>query len=289
MLVVPSRFPPLQRAQIVELACLEPIARGLHITHWTSSDLARQAIVEGIVPTISARTVRDILQNVDLQPHRTRYWKTSRWDAQFKERAEKVLWCYANAQRLAGQGIWTVAVDEIPNFQVSERQPIRRAIPGSIEQQEFEYTRHGTVNLLLFLIVHSGVMEAAVLDKKDADHYIQALRHFRQHHRQLKGVYLIQDGDPSHTATATHQYWTSCHGWWRSCFTPAHASWLNQGELLVGAFKFHYLKRASWQSREEFIEHVKGSWPEYNQLYAHPFEWTWTNQKMRRWFANHAP
>jgi hypothetical protein len=22
--------------------------------------------------------------------------------------------------------------------------------------------------------------------------------------------------------------------------------------------------------------------PEYNRLYAHPFEWTWTNQKMRQ-------
>src|SRR5271166_1404659 len=35
---------PVQRAQIVELACLEPVARGLHITHWSSDDLARQAM-----------------------------------------------------------------------------------------------------------------------------------------------------------------------------------------------------------------------------------------------------
>src|SRR5438477_5430080 len=152
-----SRFPPLQCAQIVELACLEPIAQGLHITHWTSADLAREAIAAGIVPTISARTVRDILQHVDLQPHRTRYWKTARLDAQFKERAEQVLWCYGNAERLAEQGTWVVCVDEIPTFQVLERRPIRRAIPGSIEQQEFDYTRHGTVNLLVFLVVHSAL------------------------------------------------------------------------------------------------------------------------------------
>ena len=68
---------------------------------------------------------------VDLQPHRTRYWRTARLDARFKERAEKVLWCYGNAERLARQGIWTVAVDEMPNLQVLERRPIRRAIPGS--------------------------------------------------------------------------------------------------------------------------------------------------------------
>ena len=71
-----------------------------------------------------------------------------------------MLWCYANAERLAKQGIWTVCTDEMPNKQVLERRPIRRAIPGSIEQREFEYTRHGTVCILTLLVVHTGVMEA---------------------------------------------------------------------------------------------------------------------------------
>jgi hypothetical protein len=282
------RFPPLQRALIVELACLEPIAEGLHITHWTSQDLTRQAVADGIVGAISPRTVRRILHDVDLQPHRTRYWKTSRLDARFKERAEKVLWCYGNAERLARQGLWAVAVDEVPNFQVLERRPIRRAVPGSIEQREFEYTRHGTVNLLLFLIVHTGQMEVAVEAAKDAEHYTRALRAFRRRHRHLKGVFLIQDGDPSHTAADTEGYWAGCRGWWRPRFTPAHASWLNQAELLVGAFGYHYLKRGSWGSREEFIEYVLACGPEYNRLYAHPFEWAWTNRQMRVWFAKHA-
>ena len=285
---VRRRFPPLQRAQIVELACLEPVAEGLHITHWTSADLARQAIADGIVEAISSRTVRRILDDVDLQPHRTRYWRTSRLDEQFKERAEQVLWCYANAERLARQGIWVVALDEKPNLQVLERDPIRRAVPGRIEQQEFEYTRHGTVNLLFFLIVHSGRMEVAVEAKKDAQHYIGELRAFRRRHRGLKGVFLVQDGDPSHTAGETAAYWWSCQGWWRPRFTPAHASWLDQAELLIRAFAHRYLKRGSWSSQKQLIKHVLSSAPEYNRRYAHPFEWTWTNQQMRNWFAKHA-
>ena len=147
----------------MELACLEPIAKGLHITHWSSEDLARQAVEDGIVGSISPATVRRLLHDVDLQPHRTRYWKTARLDARFKERAEQVLWCYGNAERLAEQGIWVVCVDEIPTFQILERQPLRRAIPGSIEHQEFDYTRHGTVNMLVFLVVHTGLMELAFL------------------------------------------------------------------------------------------------------------------------------
>jgi hypothetical protein len=270
------------------MACLEPIARGLHITHWTSRDLARQAIADQVVPAVSDRTIRRILQHVHLQPHRTRYWKTSHLDVRFKERAEKVLWCYANAERLASEGIWVVCVDEMPNLQVLERQPIRRAIPGSIERQEFEYIRHGTVNVLTFLVVHSGRMEVAFPATKDAGHYIRALNLFRQHHRWLQGIFLIHDGDPSHTAKATDEYLASCEGWWRPRLTPAHASWLNQAELLTGAFSLRYLKRQSRVSRELFIDHIHAAALEYNRLYAHPFEWTWTNHQMRQWFAEHA-
>lgn len=263
----------------MQLACLEPIAKGWHITHWSSEDLARQAVVEGVVPTISARTVQRILDEVDLQPHRTRYWKTARFDAQFKHRAERVLWCYSQAHRLAQQGQWIVCVDEIPNCQVLERSPLRRAIPGSIEQQEFEYTRHGTVTILVFLVVHTGQMEAVIVEKKDAAHYIQELEGFRQRHRDLKRVFLIQDGDPSHTAGDTGNYFANRATWWRSRY---------QAEILIHSFSHYYLKRQSWRSRDEFIQHVMVAWPEYNERYAKPIEWTWTNPKMRRWFNEHA-
>jgi hypothetical protein len=285
---VPRSFPPLQRAQIVELACLEPVAKGLHITHWSSADLARQAVDDGIVEAISPALVRRILQQVDLQPHRTRYWRTGKLDERFKDRAEKVLWCYGNAERLARRGVWVVCTDEVPNLQVLEREPIRRAVPGSIEQQEFEYTRHGTVNLLLFLVVHTGQMELTVLGANDAAHYIPALRSFRRRHRQLKGVFLLHDGGSSHIAQATADYLKGCGGWWRPRLTPAHASWLNQAEMLVKAFGGRYWKRGSWVKRQELIEHVLASWPEYNQRYAHPFDWMWTNDQMRKWFAEHA-
>ena len=273
----PPRISPLQRAQIVQLACREPIARGLHVTHWSSSELARQAVRDGIIEAIDPATVRRILDAVDLQPHRTRYWRTARLDDQFKERAEAVLWCYANAERLAHQGIYAVCADEMPNLQVLERDPTRRAIPGSIEQQEFEYVRHGTVNLLTFLVVHTGRMRVTFLAHNDAENYVWALRQFRADYGHLRGVYLIHDGGPSHVAAATDEYLSSLRGWWHPRRTPARASWLNQSELLNNAFGGCYLKRGSWDGRGAFVDHVLASSQEYNRLYAHPFEWTWAD------------
>lgn len=281
-------FPPVALAQIVQLACLEPIAKGLHLTHWSSEDLARQAVIDGIVTEISARTVRCILHGVNLQPHSTRYWKTAHIDLNSKSRAEQILWCYDNANQLMGKGFFVVCADEMPNLQALERRPIRRAIPGSIEQQEFEYVRHGTVNALLFLTVPTGQMHVRYPHQKDAAHYIEALKWFHHSHQHLRGAFLIQDGDPGHTAAQTKKYF-QLTPWWRSRFTPAHASWLNQGELLNHAFSQRYLRRASWISREALITHIDAASTQYNQRYAHPFEWTWTNQQMRNWFVRHAP
>lgn len=270
---------------------MEPIAKGLSLTHWSSADLARQAVCDGIVEAISPATVRRILAAVDLQPHRTRYWRTGRLDAAFKARAEKVLWCYANAERLAAEGLWVVSTDEMPTRQVLERRPIRRAVPGAIEQREFEYVRHGTVNILTFLVTHTGRMDAVGLAANDAAHYIPALERFRRRHagrHAVRGIFLVHDGGPSHTAGATADYFASCAGWWRPRLTPAHASWMNQSELLNNAFDRRYLRRGSWTSPGEYLKHVGVSSREYNRRYAHPFEWTWTNQRMRRWFAEHS-
>ena len=267
---------------------MEPIAKGLHITHWSSVDLARQAVAEGIVPAISARTVRRILQPVDLQPHRTRFWKSTRLDAQFLERTVRILWCYSYAEHLARKGFWVVCGDEKPNFQVLERK-IRRAIPGSVEQQEFEYIRHGTIKVLMFLIVPNGLMEASCVETKDAEHYVSERKHFRRRPRHLRGVYLIHDGDPSHTAGVVQDYLWENRDWWQARPTPPHAAWLNQAEALIEAFAERYVDRESWHNREECIAHVRVSWPEYNRRYAHPFDWQWTIPKMRRWFAEQAP
>ncbi len=56
--------------------------------------------------------------------------------------------------------MWTV---EIPDLQVLEREPNRRAIPGHTEQRASESTRSRTVDTLLFLGAHTGRMGSSVL------------------------------------------------------------------------------------------------------------------------------
>jgi hypothetical protein len=125
----------------------------------------------------------------------------------------------------------------LPNLQVLERQPIRRAVPGSIGQREFEYKRQGIVHMLVFLVVRTGRMVAECVEVKDAGRYVEALRRFRRRHRHLNGAYLIHDDDGSHVAGETQNCFNNFRHWRRVSPTPPHASWLNQADLPRDAFE----------------------------------------------------
>ena len=53
----PPKFTPEQLAAIIALACEPPADSGLPVSHWTPSELARQAVKRRIVESISARHV----------------------------------------------------------------------------------------------------------------------------------------------------------------------------------------------------------------------------------------
>lgn len=245
--------------------------------------LAGAAVAQGIVAGIAHSTVSLILRDADLQPHRYRYWKTPCLNAEFVERASSILWCYEQVEHLAERGEVVICFDEKPNVQALERWPKHLMRPGGIEKQEFEYVRHGTVNFASALMVHSGQMRGWCLDKNDSQHLAPVLEELFEEFKCAKRLHLIWDGGPSHSSAATHDLLQAYGKRVRVLLTPAHASWLNQGELLLRAFAERYLKRGEWPSRQALIEHLGCSWREYNRWFAHPFCWSWTRRDMRQW------
>lgn len=283
----PRAISPLERVQIEQLACCDPSGIGLELTSWSTRALAAVAREQGIVPRIAHSTVSLILRNADLQPHRTRYWKTPSLDAEFRHRAAQVLWCYETAAALAERDEVVLCLDEKPNMQVLERRcPTLRTRSRLIERQEFEYVRHGTVNFLAALVVHSVEMRGWCLDANNGECLRAVLPELFRQHRRARRIHVIWDGGSSHVARETRAFLRN-YPKVRALVTPAHASWLNQAELLLCSFSAHYLQRSSWASRREMMEHLDASWPEYNRLFAHPISWSWTRARMHAWVDRH--
>jgi hypothetical protein len=63
----PATFSAEQTCGIVAMACEAPEESGLPLSHWSASDLAREAVRRGIVPAISPRTVGRFLKRIGPQ------------------------------------------------------------------------------------------------------------------------------------------------------------------------------------------------------------------------------
>ncbi len=63
-----------QITQIIAIACEDPEKSGRPISHWTAQEIADEAVKRNILGQISIRTVNRILSEMDIAPHRSRYW-----------------------------------------------------------------------------------------------------------------------------------------------------------------------------------------------------------------------
>ncbi|MGH9600812.1 MAG: transposase [Terriglobales bacterium] len=280
-------FSKRQRKRIEQLAGRTPQSVGWELSHWSTRSLALAAVKRGIVAAIHPTTLSTVLRQAEVQPHRFRYWKTTVWDDEAIARALKILWVYERIEWLWQRGEVVLALDEKPSLQVLERSaPTQRPRPGQIERQEFEYVRHGTVNLLVGLNVYTGRMWAECLERNDGAHFQPALRRCLHPYSWARRIHLIVDEGPSHTSASTRECYASYGPRLRVLLTPVDASWLNQAELLLDAFSARYLSRGNWSSRSVMIHHILCSRGEYNQHFAHPFDWQWSRRAFRFWLNN---
>ena len=71
----PTQFSPEQFTQIIAVACEDPKTCGRPISHWSAGEIADEVVKRTIVTQISERTVNRLLSEMDLKPHRNRYWQ----------------------------------------------------------------------------------------------------------------------------------------------------------------------------------------------------------------------
>lgn len=112
----PREISALQRVAIEQPACCDPAGPGLNLTHWSTRTLAQIANARGIRRKIPHSTVSLILRNADLQPHRSRYLITPTLNAEFLERASRILWLYERVNWLMERDELVLVLDEKPNL-----------------------------------------------------------------------------------------------------------------------------------------------------------------------------
>lgn len=268
----PESFSSPQRHEVFTLMVGTPPPP---YTSWTLDLVVNELIDRGIVSTISRETISKWLREADLKPHRVKYWLHSK-DPAFKAKRDRVVDLYIN--RPADGRV--ICIDEKTSIQALERcQPEQPARPGSRRKVEFEYKRHGTVNLLAAFDVHSGEAVGECIDRNDSQAFIAFLLHLKKKYRGEK-LYLILDNGTTHRSKATTRF-LARHECLVPVFLPTHASWLNQIELWFSALTRQALKHASFASREALIERIILYIETHNRR-CRPYRWTKKGRPLQR-------
>ena len=193
-------FTPLQRAQIVALACSRPSTHGKVWQRWSGEKLAQVAVEQGLVATIAPSTIRRWLRQDQLKPWRYHSWQHST-DPQFVEKALPVLDLYAQAQPLQAQGELTVCADEKTSIQARQRvTATKAAAAGEGLQVADRYKRMGALQLFCALVVASGLTFAQTRMRKKFVDFKAFLQAFFQSAlcAGVKVLHLILDNGPTH-------------------------------------------------------------------------------------------
>lgn len=270
----PRRIGDAQRLQLLALAC-EPAEDQGRATP-TLDELCERAVQRGILPHISRSHLQRILQAGDVRPHRVRQWLHSP-DPQFREKVNAICELY----RQAPKGSVVLSIDEKTGIQAIERKHADRAPqPGRARRREFEYIRHGTQALTAALDVHSGRVLGRCTDRRTQQDLLAFMEEVARAYP--KGtVHVIWDNLNTHRAKAVWDEFNEQHGGrFEFHFTPLHASWVNQIELLFGIYSRHVLRHASHTSTAHLRRRTEAFIAQRN-VSPKPFKWTFAGFELQ--------
>jgi transposase len=285
-------FTPLQRAQVVALACSAPRQYGKPWMRWSGEKLAQVAVEQQLVKRISPGTIRRWLRADKSKPWRYHSWQHST-DPQFVEKATPVLDLYAQAQPLQAHGELTVCTDEKTSIQARQRvTATKAAAPGEGVQVADRYKRMGARQLFCALVVASGLTFAQTRASKKFVDFKAFLQAFFQSALcvGVKVLHLILDNGPTHAPKQLGAWLASLELSFevRVYWLPKYASWLDQVEIIFSKVQRDVLTPNDFPSTLALEKTLQTYFAELNR-HPKPIHWTYTKTKLLAKFGAPPP
>jgi hypothetical protein len=262
------------------LACELPTKAGVPLARWHCPDLARTAVEQGIVASISGTTIWRWLCADAIKPWQHRSWIFPR-DPDFAAKAARVLDLYARRfdEALLAADEYVISADEKTSIQARIRKhPSTPAAPARPARIEHEYARGGALAYLAAWDVHRAQVFGRCEPTTGIDAFDRLVEQVMESapYNSARRVFWIVDNGSSHRGQRSVERLQSRWPTLRLIHLPKHASWLNQVEIYFSVVQRKVVTPNDFRNLDE-VETRLLEFQQYYQQIATPFEWKFTN------------
>jgi hypothetical protein len=274
--------------EIKALACELPSERGLPLSRWSRRDIAREAVRQGIVASISGATVWRWLKADAIKPWSFRSWLFPR-DPDFLQKASPILDLYQGMYHGVplGPKDYVISADEKTSIQIRRRiHPGSPTRPDNIRRVEFEYERRGALAYMAAWDVQQAKLFGLCEKSTGIEpfHTLVDLVMQQEPYRSANRVFWITDNGSSHRGEASKRRLKKWYSNAIQIHTPVHASWLNQIEIYFSIVQRKVLTPNDLPDVTT-LETRLIEFQSYYEKIAKPFQWKFTRHDLKRVLA----
>src|SRR5947209_5151265 len=258
---------------VVKIACERPDDLGRSLSQWDCTEIARQLVRDGVVPRISAETVRQILLHHRLKPWRQKMWLSAKVprDAVFAAQVQGICELYTRPLR---PDEVVLCADEMTSLQPRPRKAKTKAAKKDQPTRvEHEYGRCGALNLFAAFDTRTGKVYGMTASRKRQSEFITFLERLeREIPASVTTIHVVLDNLRMHKGKQV-QAWLAQHPRFVFHHPPVHCSWMNQVEQWFSILRRKRLRIADFADKAALAERLQAFIAEWNQG-AHPFNWS---------------
>jgi transposase len=287
----PRKLSGAEEALLIATACSAP-PKG-H-ARWTLELLAGAMVRLTEHDDLSDETVRRRLAENELKPWLRKMWCVPKINSEYVARMEDVLDLYAEP---ADPTHPVVCFDESPTQLIGEvaapepPAPARPESPGTPakggtpERVDYEYERHGTVNLFVVYDIHRGWRHVEATEQRTSPQFAHQMKALVDvHYPTAEQIRVVLDNLSTHTAAALYDTFEPAEA--RRIlrklafhYVPKHASWLNMVEIEIGVLKAQCLDRRIGEKDELRCEIA--AWEKARNDAGARIRWMFTTERAR--------
>ena len=195
---------------VVKIACERPDDVGRSLSQWDCTEIARQLVRDGVVTSISAETVRQILLHHRLKPWRQKMWLSPKVprDAVFAAQVQEI--CDLYTRPLRPDEI-VLCVDEMTSLQPRPRRsPTRATKKDRPTLVEHEYGRCGALNLFAAFNTRTGKVYGLTASRKRQSEFIEFLEQLdRETPTSVNTIHIVLNNLRMHKGSKCRHGWPS--------------------------------------------------------------------------------